>query len=68
MSEIKTSQGNNGKFEIDIELEDNAGFGLTTGEKLSDVSNSSTPEAETEIVIDTRSDSQAIGSDSTCQS
>ncbi len=66
MSEIKTSQGNNGKFEINTELEDNAGFGLTTGEKLSDVSNSSTP--ETEIVIDTRSDSQAIGSDSTCQS
>ena len=66
MSEIKTSQGNDGKFEINTELEDNAGFGLTTGEKLSDVSNSSTP--ETEIVIDTRSDSQAIGSDSTCQS
>ena len=66
MSDIKTSQGNDGKFEIDTELEDNAGFGLTTGEKLSDVSNSSTP--ETEIVIDTRSDSQAIGSDSTCQS
>ena len=33
MSEINTSQGNAGKFEIETEDEDRAGFGLSSGEK-----------------------------------
>ena len=65
VSVITTSHGKDGKLDIDTEPVDNTGFGLTKGKKLSAESSSSIP--ETEIVRETRSDSQAMGSGSTCQ-